>query len=292
MSFDQKEEDLPECPDTPRHKPDTAGDGNTESSPARLIPNSRSRKWFLTFNNPSDTETQKLLEYCKNEKDYVIQEETGASGTPHLQGYIEFKNARQFNTLHKYFPKIHWETVRNESACIQYCQKDGDGGCTGRKWIKETKGRYVLKDPMDGLEPYQWQKDVIEEIKKEPDSRTIRVILDRNGAKGKTTLAKHLAIKYKALIVSGKANDVKHAVAKLVEEGKPPKIIIWNIPRSVNTEYISYQAIEEVKDGMFFSGKYESGMTLLNPPHVLIFTNKELEWEELTQDRWSMSELH
>lgn len=44
------------------------------------------------------------------------------------------------------------------------------------------------------------------------------------------------------------------------------EIVVMDIPKQV--EHISYTGIEEVKDGAFFSGKYESGMIVMNYPHI------------------------
>ena len=49
---------------------------------------------------------------------------------------------------------------------------------------------------------------------------------------------------------------------------------------------MSYIAIEGIKDGCFFSAKYEAGMCVYNPPHVMVFANKAPELTMLSSDRW------
>lgn len=57
----------------------------------------RVQRWCVTYNNPKVTAASmdELLKKCDALKGFVFQEETGASGTPHFQMYLEFK-AQQF----------------------------------------------------------------------------------------------------------------------------------------------------------------------------------------------------
>jgi len=55
--------------------------------------------------------------------------------------------------------------------------------------------------------------------------------------------------------------------------------------------YISYEALEEIKDGLFFSGKYESGMVCINPPHVVVLCNFAPDESKLSKDRWVIKNI-
>jgi len=85
---------------------------------------SRSRSFVFTLNNYTEEDVQKLLGYeCK----YVcFGKEVGESGTPHLQGYISFKDPRTLKTLKKVDSKAHWEVAKGlPSQAIDYCRKEG-----------------------------------------------------------------------------------------------------------------------------------------------------------------------
>ncbi len=56
-------------------------------------------------------------------------------------------------------------------------------------------------------------------------------------------------------------------------------------------DYVSYQALEEIKDGIFFSGKYEGGMKIFNSPHVICFANFSPAEHKLSGDRWVVEEV-
>ena len=55
-----------------------------------------------------------------------------------------------------------------------------------------------------------------------------------------------------------------------------PEIVLLNIPRSFNSDYLYNTGVEEVKDMFFYSGKYEGGMVDGNSPHLIIFLMRNL----------------
>lgn len=238
----------------------------------------RSRTWFFTYNNYEKDECHKITEYLKG-TEYVFQEETGENGTPHLQGCIKFKNAKRFQEIKNVWPKWHLEKCKKWQAAIEYCTK------------KETRTGEIFtniefEDELEDTLPkelHQWQQDILDLIKEKPNTRKIHWYYDHEGNIGKTTLAKHICIHNKrAIYVSGKATDIKYAIATMKLK---PKIVIMDIPRSME-QYVSYQAIEEIKNGIFFSSKYESGQVLFNTPHFIIFANFHPDMTKLSSDRW------
>jgi hypothetical protein len=74
------------------------------------------------------------------------------------------------------------------------------------------------------------------------------------------------------------------------ETKKYPKIIIFDVPRA-NIDHINYDAIESMKNGCFFSGKYECAQVLMNSPHIIIFANSEPQRYNLSMDKWHIVEI-
>jgi len=60
---------------------------------------------------------------------------------------------------------------------------------------------------------------------------------------------------------------------------------VFDIPRT-NIDYLNYEAIESIKNGCFFSGKYECTQVIMNCPHVIIFANSPPLEHKLSIDRW------
>lgn len=274
----------------------TGTEGNTDSSVPTQTPSKvpkkrnkghslRSKNWFFTWNNYAATDIESLLTYLKDEKKYAFQEEIGDEKTPHLQGCISFKNAKPLSTLKKFNDKIHWEITHDFDAAVKYCTKD-----KSRNGNVYTKGiPKPLKDPIKT--PYPWQSVVLEELKSEPNDRTINWIWDETGNIGKTSLAKHICMNRNALYVAGKSTDVKAALATHLEEHGEIEIVLWDIPRT-SKDYISYEAIESLKNGICFSGKYESKQLIFNSPHIYIFANFMPNTQALSKDRWNIREVN
>lgn len=250
-------------------------EGNTKIS--RVVPG---LYWCFTLNNWSKEELETLeTNFKKEEIEYIFSEEIGESGTPHLQGFI--KSKKKIRPNEKFGNKrIHWEKCKgNEIQNTNYVTKS-DG-------VTHTNMR-IIKDVIKLNGAYPWQQEICDICETEPDDRTIHWYWDKKGNKGKTSLAKHLYLKYgkKMIFVNGKASDVKCAIAQCETK---PEIIIFGIPRSCQ-DYMgsTYGALEEVKDGIFFSGKYESGMVVYPTPHVFVFANFAPDKKSLSKDRWNI----
>lgn len=261
----------------------TLGGGNTKTPP-------RYRKYIFTLNNWSQEEYEYIVK-CLTLKhgEFIIGEEIGENGTPHLQGFVKFKNAIQFNTIKQIMPRAHIERARGtiEENKI-YCSKEKIKICTLPIERKEKIIKYIY----DKIVWKEWQQKIIDIAETKPDDRTINWVWDKMGNSGKSFLAKYLVVKYNALVCSGKKSDIFHEI-KLWLEMNPhddPKIIIMDVPRH-NTEYINYGCLEEIKNGMLYSGKYEGGICVFFSPHVFVFANIEPDYTKMSNDRWNVIEL-
>lgn len=254
--------------------------GNT--SIARSI--SPSIHWIFTLNNYTKDD---ILEICSNDKisKYIFQEETGQNGTPHLQGYIAFKKKNRPIGLFS-SNRYHFEKCKFINSAIEYCQKEDTR--TGNIYSKGIP----IKEKIRIIEKlYTWQQEIVDKCNTIPNDRTINIIVDIEGNKGKTQICRYLCYHHNALCVSGKSNDIKYAiVAYHKEKGYYPRVILLDVPRS-NLAYISYESVEKVKDGLFFCGKYESCQVLMNPPHIFIFMNEYPDTSKMTTDKWDIKEL-
>lgn len=88
----------------------------------------RARSFCLTWNNPGDdAETLLRSTLDRNASYAIVGREIGEEGTPHLQCYVQFKNARSFASVKASFPKCHIEKAMGSGVQnFEYCSKDGD----------------------------------------------------------------------------------------------------------------------------------------------------------------------
>lgn len=84
----------------------------------------RNRNWVFTINNYTEENYTEVLELdCKY---LIVGKEIGKlKKTPHLQGYIEFKDAKSFKKMKKLLPRA-WLGARKGTAeqASDYCRKD------------------------------------------------------------------------------------------------------------------------------------------------------------------------
>lgn len=264
---------------------DIEGKGNTKLSP-------RSRAYCITINNYEvnifDTLTQL---FCKNVQ-FIFGKEIGENGTKHIQGYVKFKNARSFKSMKKLLPRAHIEKAKgNIKQNFVYCSKENDfitniDFRTKQEKLKED----VLESEYKNVTWKPWQLKIIEDLKKSPDKRKINWYWESQGNIGKSYLVKYLALTQDIIIAAGKKDNIFNQINTLLETGKTPKVILMDVPRD-SLEYINYSAIEQIKNGCLYSGKYEGGICLYKIPHVYVFANEKPNTKKLSPDRWNIVDL-
>lgn len=257
------------------------GEGNTSPLPKQISP---AKRWCFTLNNWKEIDYEVISsivpEICKIA---IIGSED--QGTPHLQGYLEFNTKLRPKSVFKN-DRIHWEKAKGTRAQnIDYCSKEGN---VLLKLPKERVIKTISKDMF-----YGWEKRIIKELNEEPDDRTINWYYSYGGGTGKTSFCKYLVVHEGAIVLGGKAADCRNGVIEYAKanNGKTPEKIIINIPRSFSSEYVSYEAFENLKDMLFYSGKYEGGMVCGNCPHLYIFSNFEPELSKMSKDRWKIYDI-
>lgn len=118
--------------------------------------NTQLRHFAFTWNNYQKTENWFLmLNQCLQElgANYIIfgKEIAPSTGTPHIQGYVQLKKRKYFNTIKKFLPMIHITIVFGSSQDnIEYCKKDEDYYEWGEQRTV-ARGRGKQKEDWDHL---------------------------------------------------------------------------------------------------------------------------------------------
>jgi len=85
----------------------------------------QTKRWVFTLNNYTPGE---VAVFDGAEVDYIVYgKEIGASGTPHLQGFLIFNRKKRLSVVKELSIRAHWEVARGTSEqAAEYCKKDGD----------------------------------------------------------------------------------------------------------------------------------------------------------------------
>lgn len=213
---------------------------------------SPSIRWCFTLNNYTQGELDMFSSIVPIKcKKYIIGKEVGETGTPHLQGYVEFKSkVRPISVFD--CERIHWEKAKgNIAANSNYCSKESNIFLV--KGMPRPLKALACEDNLRG-----WQNVLISIVETEPDDRSIYWFFSKAGCTGKTTFARYLHRKYDAILLSGKAADMKNGIIEFKKSnGHTPELVVIDLPRGFDKEYLSYNGLEEIKNMFFYSGKYE-----------------------------------
>lgn len=146
----------------------------------------RSHGWCFTLNNYSEEARSQLLETtCQY---IIIGKEIGESGTPHLQGFIQFTTpGKTLVACKKINDQAHWEPTKGSiDQNYDYCSKEGDfeergtrpmsqkrKGEEGRKSIEERwelakKGRFEELPP-EQIKTYEYIHAKFRDVPKDRD---------------------------------------------------------------------------------------------------------------------------
>lgn len=88
----------------------------------------RQRRWSLTLNNPEEEVLRHLNEIDERYVKYAIfAQEVGEKGTPHIQGFIHFKNAKTLTATKKFLGSEKWHLEASQGTDFEnreYCTKE------------------------------------------------------------------------------------------------------------------------------------------------------------------------
>lgn len=260
--------------------------GNTKTT------TKRTRGWCFTLNNYTEEEYEKLKTFGHTNTDkFVIGKEVGKSGTPHLQGYMYFKNAQRFERMKQLCANAHWERSKGSAEQnLKYCSKDGvyeEKGCVKKKTQQELIKEEMLEE-YNNTEWRPWQKKVMEIVENNNNDRKINWIYDPVGNNGKSYLRRYLCLTNEAILADGKKDNIFNAFkVKCIDEDKRVNLCVMDIPRQ-NERFVNYGTIEAIVDRHLYSGKYEGGEIFLPKMNIIIFSNFYPDTESMTEDRWNI----
>ncbi len=94
--------------------------------------NNPAKNWAFTINNYVDDDAEKLdFIFSQGHANYLVYGfEVGEEGTPHIQGYVQFKKRLRFNQVKQMVGgRAHLDEEYQNSTPVAnqtYCKKDGN----------------------------------------------------------------------------------------------------------------------------------------------------------------------
>lgn len=275
----------------PKSETRGVGEGNTNQSPppARIVKKRSIQRlfWCFTWFYENDGDLEILFKVLQGIADrYIVGEEIcPTTGKKHAQGFMALKEKARFEALIKVVtPAWHVTPCKgSEAQNVKYCTKEGKY----HKW-----GFKVDVEVITELRP--WQQTVIDILKQPVDKRAIHWFYDKDGKKGKSELFIYLIKHFKCIaLTGGKKADIINVVfnQKEVIEKIKDNIFAIDVPRSDHNA-VSYQALEEIKNGCIINTKYEGGSFIFNKPHIIVFSNFYPQKEKLSSDRWRIYHIN
>lgn len=252
-----------------------------------------SKRYCFTYNNWDPIGRDKLIsEFEVYDGMYIMGEEIApGTGTPHLQGYVEFERAVCFATIKDWNVKIHWQSCNKKGTReknVAYCSKEGTNILSTFPLPLKVR----LLAVYDDVKWKRWQQSAIDIVESPRETRKLHWYWEDIGNVGKSFLVKYLYLKYDAIICEGKKGDVLQQLRLWMEEHpeESPKCVVCDIPRT-SLDYVSYQVLETLKNGLAYSGKYEGGVCAIEPPHIVCFANEAPKMEKVSSDRWEITQI-
>lgn len=130
--------------------------------------------------------------------------------------------------------------------------------------------------------PRGWQKEIRDHLMCQ-DDRRICFVIDEKGGAGKSSLAKQLMAEFKCWYTTGGTQN------NLACSYKEPdyEVAIFDLSRNPqDKDFHPYTFAEQLKNGLFTSGKYMSCFRKVTPPKVIWFANQDPDRSKLTDDRY------
>lgn len=262
------------------------------------------KTWKLEDGNSTFSTGERLKTFLLNEfktKHYQFQlESTRKEDDPeganyHFQGMANLKVRDRCTALIKKVNKSEFRGMEispthNTEALKMYTIKNDT----------KVNDRYVWSDLViekiyEGkdlpTELFLWQAMLEKYIQGPVCDRRIVWIYDKEGCGGKSKFCKYMDWKYKTQTIG--YSDSKDAMY-MVSKSPGAKAYFFDLTRTKPKMFSQgdlYASIEQIKNGHFMNSKYESKVVLMDPPHVVIFSNQMPDMDSLTTDRWTVYSL-
>lgn len=186
------------------------------------------------------------------------------------------------------------EDVKNAKSTLEAMELGAKrwSDITGIKAYREEASRTRKLTRYKPFVPREWQKEVLELDTIEPDDRKIIWYIDIKGGAGKSRLCRsmmyELGNRWYSVTEMGTAKDAATIVNGALKNGWEQWGLFMDLPRAAQNHTSIYVNLENIKNGLITTQKYEGGTQFFDSPHIVVFSNWPPVVDLLTPDRWDI----
>lgn len=266
-----------------------------------------SQLWVVTVQESKNCllpEKPDLIKFFeKNCKSYVFQLEQGErTKNYHYQCALRLKARKRKQTLMNDIERFGFKTHQWQlepmfgtyEESVEYCTKSETAIEPPVSNLPLYKGADIsFLEKQSGMYPWQsclYSELYIQDIQrfKDPDDRKIVWITDRYGNSGKSKFTKFMVLRHSGCtkIAFGSATQLRSSV---ISAG-PMQLYIIDVPRTMSKDddmNTIISVLEDIKNGFVCSSMYgKNSQLLMQPPHVVVFSNMGCPRSTMSSDRW------
>lgn len=227
-------------------------------------------------------------------KQWCFQLERGDTGYEHWQGRVSLiKKRRIKELLGRWCVGGHISPTCSDSPDNLYVTKQDtrlSGPWSDLDWgdgpVLTRQLTYFMDQPLRC-----WQEEVIEMVK-QPDDRSIKLIIDKIGNTGKSILCEYL--EYQQLAYEIPPMREMGDIMQCVMSVKAQKAYVVDMPRALKKDKLAsfYSGLEALKNGVAYDGRYQFKKKRFDRPQIIVFTNTEPDLSLLSIDRWEIWDMY
>lgn len=232
---------------------------------------------------------EKLIELLKEHcKKWCFQlEKCPETDKLHYQCRISLGLKVRTNGVTKIFGNVgHWSPTSDENRDNMFYVCKNESRIDG-PW-RDTDEEIFIPWDLEGIVLLPWQAQITNSGN-ERVRRKINILIDVEGGKGKSTVARYCRVFGKGMMIPY-VSEYKDMM-RMVMCMNPRNVKMWliDMPRSINKKKLEefYAGVEVLKGGYAWDDRYEFKDRVFDPPVVWVFTNTRPDTNLLTQNRWT-----